>query len=190
MTELKPVNVLPIAFVGLSVATLTVGMNDLGLLPATANTLVWWLSLCFGGLMQLGPGIYELANRLQLGSCGLIVYGCYWTIVFGGQLLGVFPELGAATVLLPLKLVMLIFSAVLIYITGGLNAALSIIHMLIVLTFSALIAADFGLVGLLPAAIGHLLIGVLALYYGLSSYLNSLAGRLIAPLGPRLWVFE
>ena len=74
----RRIDVLAIGLFGLAVGALTLGVAQLGWIPAknTAGALV--IALIFGGVVQLLAGITDIRYNEQLGGTALTMYGFLW----------------------------------------------------------------------------------------------------------------
>jgi succinate-acetate transporter protein len=183
----RRIDVLAIGLFGLSVGALTLGMAQLKLIGEGDKVGVFVIAMVFGGLVQLLAGFTDIRYNEQLGGTALTMYGFYWLTVFGAELLSESTAFNFNGMLyVPIKLVYLFFSAVMVYLTAYRSVALSLLHLVITLTFLAAVCVGLGLISKTLPGLGHLAIGVLAFYHAIASLSQAFTGRAIVPLGPPL----
>lgn len=180
----RRIDVLAIGLFGLAVGALTVGMAQVGRIPEADKIGVLVIALVFGGLVQLLAGVADIRYNEQLGGTALTMYGFFWLTVSTAKLLSESTSFhfdGALYV--PIKLVYLVFSAVMIYLTAYRSVALSLLHAIITLTFLAAVLARLSLISEALPGVGHLCIGLLAFYHAIGSLSLAFTGKAIVPLG-------
>lgn len=180
----RRIDVLAIGLFGLAVGALTLGMAQLKLIGEEDKVGVFVIAIVFGGVVQLLAGFTDIRYNEQLGGTALTMYGFYWLTVFGSELLSESTAFNFDGLLyVPIKLVYLIFSAVMVYLTAYRSVALSLLHLVITLTFLAAVCVGLGLISKTFPGLGHLAIGVLAFYHAIASLSLAFTGRAIVPLG-------
>ena len=181
----RRIDVLAIGLFGLAVGALTLGMAQLKLIGEEDKVGVFVIAIIFGGMVQLLAGFTDIRYNEQLGGTALTMYGFYWLTVFGSELLSESTAFNFDGLLyVPIKLVYLIFSAVMVYLTAYRSVALSLLHLVITLTFLAAVCVGLGLISKTFPGLGHLAIGVLAFYHAIASLSQAFTGRALVPLGP------
>ncbi|MDE3242498.1 MAG: GPR1/FUN34/YaaH family transporter [Nitrospirota bacterium] len=181
----RRIDVLAIGLFGLAVGALTLGMAQLKLIGEEDKVGVFVIAIIFGGLVQLLAGFTDIRYNEQLGGTALTMYGFYWLTVFGAELLSESTAFNFDGLLyVPIKLVYLIFSAVMVYLTAYRSVALSLLHLVITLTFLAAVCVGLGLISKTLPGLGHLAIGVLAFYHAIASLSQAFTGQALVPLGP------
>lgn len=181
----RRIDVLAIGLFGLAVGALTVGLAQVGRIPESDKVGVLVVGLVFGGLVQMLAGIADIRYNEQLGGTALTMYGFFWLTVSTAKLLSESTSFhfdGALYV--PIKLVYLVFSAVMIYLTAYRSVMLSLLHVIITVTFLAAVLARLGVISEILPGVGHLCIGVLAFYHAIGSLSLAFTGKAILPLGP------
>jgi hypothetical protein len=183
----RRIDVLAIGLFGLAVGALTVGLAQLGRIPAADKVGILVIALVFGGLVQVLAGITDIRYNEQLGGTALTMYGFFWVTVSSTKLLSEGVSFHFDDMLyIPIDLVYLIFSAVMIYLTAFRSVTLSVLHVVITATFLAMVFARLGWISeTLPGA-GHLAVGILAFYHAIASLSFAFTGRALVPLGPPL----
>ncbi|MDE3225586.1 MAG: GPR1/FUN34/YaaH family transporter [Nitrospirota bacterium] len=180
----RRIDVLAIGLFGLAVGALTLGMAQLKLIGEEDKVGVFVIAIIFGGVVQLLAGFTDIRYNEQLGGTALTMYGFYWLTVFGAELLSESTAFNFDGLLyVPIKLVYLIFSAVMVYLTAYRSVALSLLHLVITLTFLAAVCVGLGLISKTLPGLGHLAIGVLAFYHAIASLSQAFTGQALVPLG-------
>lgn len=183
----RQIDVLAIGLFGLAVGALTLGLAQLRVIGEADKVGVFVIAMVFGGLVQMLAGLTDIRYNEQLGGTALTMYGFYWLTVFGAELVSESTAFHFDGYLyVPIKLVYLIFSAVMVYLTAFRSVALSLLHFIISLTFLAAVLVGMGQVSKTLPGIGHLCIGVLAFYYAVGSLTQAFMGRPLVPFGPPL----
>lgn len=183
----RRIDVLAIGLFGLAVGALTVGLAQIGRIPEADKIGVLVIALAFGGLVQVLAGITDIRYNEQLGGTALTMYGFFWVTVSTAKLLSEGTSFHFDDMLyIPIQLVYLVFSAVMIYLTAFRSATLSFLHVIITMTFLAMVFSRLGWISeVLPGA-GHLAIGLLAFYHAIASLSFAFTGQALVPLGPPL----
>jgi len=183
----RRIDVLAIGLFGLAVGALTVGLAQIGRIPEADKFGVLVITLAFGGLVQVLAGITDIRYNEQLGGTALTMYGFFWVTVSTAKLLSEGTSFHFDDMLyIPIQLVYLVFSAVMIYLTAFRSATLSFLHVIITMTFLAMVFSRLGWISeVLPGA-GHLAIGLLAFYHAIASLSFAFTGQALVPLGPPL----
>ncbi|TAJ10678.1 MAG: hypothetical protein EPO61_02375 [Nitrospirae bacterium] len=180
----RRIDVLAIGLFGLAVGALTLGMAQLKLIGEEDKVGVFVIAIIFGGVVQLLAGFTDIRYNEQLGGTALTMYGFYWLTVFGAELLSESTTFNFDGLLyVPIKLVYLIFSAVMVYLTAYRSVVLSLLHLVITLTFLAAVCVGLGLISKTLPGLGHLAIGVLAFYHAIASLSQAFTGQALLPLG-------
>ena len=145
------------------------------------------IALVFGGLVQVLAGITDIRYNEQLGGTALTMYGFFWVTVSTAKLLSEGTSFHFDDMLyIPIELVYLVFSAVMIYLTAFRSATLSFLHVIITMTFLAMVFSRLGWISEVLPGVGHLAIGVLAFYHAIASLSFAFTGQALVPLGPPL----
>ena len=180
----RRIDVLAIGLFGLAVGALTLGMAQLKLIGEEDKVGVFVIAIVFGGVVQLLAGFTDIRYNEQLGGTALTMYGFYWLTVFGAELLSESTAFNFDGLLyVPIKLVYLFFSAVMVYLTAYRSVALSLLHLVITLTFLAAVCVGLGLISKTLPGLGYLAIGVLAFYHAIASLSQAFTGKPLVPLG-------
>ncbi|HEU4684249.1 MAG TPA: acetate uptake transporter [Nitrospira sp.] len=183
----RRIDVLAIGLFGLAVGALTVGMAQVGKIPEVDKVGVLVVALVFGGLVQVLAGIADIRYNEQLGGTALTMYGFFWFTVSLAQLVSVSTSFhfdGALFV--PINLVYVFFSAVMVYLTAYRSTALSLLHIIITVTFLSTVCMRMNLISETFPGLAHLAVGSLAFYHAIGSLSEAYTGKAIVPLGPPL----
>ena len=186
-TVSRQIDVLAIGLFGLAVGALTVGMAQVGQIPEVDRVGVLVIALVFGGLVQVLAGVADIRYNEQLGGTALTMYGFFWFTVSLAQLVSMgttFHFDGALFV--PINLVYVFFSAVMVYLTAYRSVALSLLHVVITLTFLSTVCMRLNLISETLPGVAHLAVGTLAFYHAIGSLSQAYTGKAIVPLGPPL----
>ena len=187
----RRIDVLAIGLFGLAVGALTVGMAQIGQIPAVDKVGVLVIALVFGGLVQVLAGVADIRYNEQLGGTALTMYGFFWFTVSLAQLVGMSTTVhfdGALFV--PINLVYVLFSATMVYLTAYRSVALSLLHVVITLTFFSTVCVKLNLTSEMFPGVAHLAVGTLAFYHAIGSLSQAYTGKAIVPLGPPLLQHE
>lgn len=183
----RRIDVLAIGLFGLAVGALTVGMAQVGQIPEADKVGVLVIALVFGGLVQVLAGVADIRYHEQLGGTALTMYGFFWFTVSVAQLVSMsttFHFDGALFV--PINLVYVVFSAAMVYLTAYRSVALSLLHVVITLTFVSTVCMRLNLISEMLPGLGHLAVGTLAFYHAIGSLSQAYTGKAIVPLGAPL----
>jgi len=183
----RRIDVLAIGLFGLAVGALTVGMAQVGQIPEIDKVGVLVIALVFGGLVQVLAGVADIRYNEQLGGTALTMYGFFWFTVSLSQLVSIGTTFHFDSALfVPINLVYVFFSATMVYLTAYRSAALSLLHVIITLTFFSTVCMRLNLISEVLPGLAHLAVGTLAFYHAIGSLSQAYTGRAILPLGPPL----
>ncbi|MCX5721161.1 MAG: acetate uptake transporter [Nitrospirae bacterium] len=184
-TVSRRIDVLAIGLFGLAVGALTVGMAQIGQIPAVDKVGVLVIALIFGGLVQVLAGVADIRYNEQLGGTALTMYGFFWFTVSLAQLVSMSTTFHFDSALfVPINLVYVFFSAVMVYLTAYRSVALSLLHAIITLTFVSTVCMRLNLISETLPGLAHLAVGILAFYHAIGSLSQAYTGKAIVPLGP------
>lgn len=183
----RRIDVLAIGLFGLAVGALTVGMAQVGQIPETDKVGVLVIALVFGGLVQMLAGIADIRYNEQLGGTALTMYGFFWFTVSLSQLVSIGTTFHFDSALfVPINLVYVFFSAIMVYLTAYRSVALSLLHVVITLTFFSTVCMRLNLISEVLPGLAHLAVGTLAFYHAIGSLSQAYTGKAIVPLGSPL----
>jgi uncharacterized protein len=187
LQEIQRIDVLAIGLFGLAVVALTLGVAQLGMIPEPNKIGVFVIALMFGGIVQILAGITDIRYHEQLGGTALTMYGFFWLTVSTAKLVNASSSSNFNMLLfVPIDIVYAAFSAVMIYLTAYRNVALSLLHVIITLSFTATIFARLNLISETLPGFFHVLVGLGAFYYAVASLSYAFTGRVLVPLGQPL----
>lgn len=185
--ETQRIDVLAIGLFGLAVATMTLGVAQLSGIPEQDRVGVLIITLVFGGVVQILAGITDIRYHEQLGGTALTMYGFFWLTVSTAKLVSAGAAYDFHMVLFaPINIVYAAFSAVMVYLTAYRNVALSLLHVIITLSFTATSLARLEVISETVPGILHVLVGLGAFYYAVASLSQAFTGRALVPLGQPL----
>lgn len=173
----------PLGLAGFGITTVILSLINAGVLPGPVTTVVLSLALVYGGGAQLLAGMWEFRKGNTFGATAFTSYGAFWISFW--YLVNHVSGLGTATsVGLGIYLLMWgIFTLYMFFGTFYANRALFFIFLFLTITFILLAVANFS--GSSPALGGWfgLITGILALYTSAAGIMNSMAGKVVFPVG-------
>ena len=183
----RRIDVLAIGLFGLAVGALTLGVAQLGWISGKNTVGALVIALVFGGVVQLLAGITDIRYNEQLGGTALTMYGFLWLTLCSVQLVSTSSTFHFDGVLYaPINLVYTAFSAVMVYLTAYRNVTLSVLHLVVSVTFLVTTFARLDFISDVLPGWGHLMVGLLAFYHAVASLTQAFTGRTLFPLGPPL----
>lgn len=148
------------------------------------------LALFYGGLVQVLAGMFEFRNKNTFGATAFGSYGAFWIalgfLVLFEQRLGITEETLAGALGLTL-LGWTIFTFYMWIGSFSINTALVVVFTLLLATFAILTVAEFSgiaIIGIIGGYVG-LATAFAAWYTSAAGVINSTAGRVVLPVGPR-----
>lgn len=177
-------DVLAMGLFGLAVGALTLGLAQVGAIPDRDYIGALVIALAFGGLVQFFVGIVSTHHHEQLGGIALTTYGLFWItvcmadLVSAGTTFRVSPMLYAE-----LNFVYFVFSAVMVYLTAYRSATLCLLFSVIAATCFLTFLARLDLLTDTLPGIGHIVVGLMALYHAVGSVTYAFTGHELVPLG-------
>lgn len=178
----------PLGLTGLAVATLVLGLVDLGLTPGAEKTLMIPWAIFLGATAQLVAGIIDYKRKNIFGGTAFTLYAMLWYSVALTLYIPIFTGVGYDMTHYAFGLLgFLIFSFILTIASLMTNKVLVIILIFIDLAIGTLILNI--LTGLSTVFVGTFLICLSASsFYGAAAVLiNTMAGRTVLPLGTPIW---
>ena len=183
----RRIDVLSIGLFGLAVGAVTLGMAQVGELPEIDNVGVLVVALVFGGLVQILAGVVDIRYNEQLGGTALTMYGFFWFTVYTAQLVSATTTIQFdGTLFIPINVVYVFFSAVMVYLTAYRSVALSLLHIVITISFFSNVCFRLNLISETLPGWAHVAIGTLAFYHAMGTLSQAYTGKSIVPLGPPL----
>lgn len=185
--QTRRIDVLAIGLFGLAVGALTLGVAQLGWIADRNRVGALVIALIFGGIVQILAGITDIRYHEQLGGTALTMYGFLWTTLCIAKLVGSSTTYQFDQVLYaPINMVYTVFSAVMVYLTAYRNTTLSILHVIITLTFLVTSLARLEFISETLPGFGHIVVGLIAFYHAIGSLTQAFTGHALFPLGPPL----
>jgi uncharacterized protein len=168
----------PLGLFGFGITTCILSLINAGVAADTGIGVVLGLALAYGGLCQLLAGMWEFRKGNTFGATAFSSYGAFWIAFY--FIVHSAPKTGVGLFLFFYGVLTLL----LWFGTFYLNRALFLVFLFLTLTFFLLAFHEFGVLG--SSSLGGwfgLVTGLLALYTGAAGVLNSVAGKVVLPVG-------
>src|SRR3954466_4479442 len=68
----------PLGLAAFALTTFVLSVVNAGLVPATVEPVVFGVALAYGGIAQMGAGMWEFAKGNTFGSTAFTSYGAFW----------------------------------------------------------------------------------------------------------------
>ena len=177
-----------LGLIGLAVAALVLASTDLGLVPATAKSLMIPWILFFGATAQLIAGTMEFKRNNIFGATVFTTYAMTMYAIALTLFITSFTDIDFNIAHYGYGLIaILVFSIIATIASLLTNKMLFIILIFVDLAVIALIPHYFHNITAVPAGIFLLCVSITAFYTALAILLNTMAGKTILPLGKALW---
>lgn len=181
----RRIDVLAIGLFGLAVGALTLGVAQIGAIPASNKVGTLVIALIFGGIVQILAGITDIRYHEQLGGTALTMYGFFWLTVCTAKLVSESTSFHLDMVLYaPINFVYAAFSLVMVYLTAYRNATLCVLHIVIAITFMSTVFARLDMITETLPGLLHIVVGLMAFYHAVASLTQAFTGHQLVPLGP------
>jgi uncharacterized protein len=178
----------PLGLIGLAVAALVLASTDLRLASASAKSLMIPWTMFLGATAQLIAGLMEFRRNNVFGATTFTTYSLLWYAVSITLLITIFTQVSFDLTHYAYGLLgFLVFSLILTVASLMTNLTFVVILVCIDGALSALVA---NLLVKSPAeVVGVLLIlvSVFSFYGAAAVLLNSMAGRVVLPMGGPVW---
>jgi uncharacterized protein len=178
----------PLGLIGLAVASLVLASTDLRLASASAKSLMIPWTMFLGATAQLIAGLMEFRRNNVFGATTFTTYSLLWYAVSITLLITIFTQVSFDLTHYAYGLLgFLVFSLILTVASLMTNVMFVVILVCIDGALSALVA---NLLVKSPAeVVGVLLVlvAVFSFYAAAAALLNSMAGRVVLPMGAPLW---
>jgi uncharacterized protein len=168
----------PLGLFGFGITTCILSLINAGVAASTGIDVVLGLALAYGGACQLLAGMWEFRKGNTFGATAFSSYGAFWIAFY--FIVHAAPKSGVGLFLFFYGVLTLL----LWFGTFYLNRALFLVFLFLTLTFFLLALHEFGVLG--SSSLGGwcgLITGLLAIYTGTAGVLNSVAGKVILPVG-------
>ena len=180
-------DVLAMGLFGLAVGALTLGLAQLGAIPDRDHIGTLVITLAFGGLVQFLAGIATIRYHEPLCGAALTAYGFFWITVCTAKLVSAGTTFQLSLLLsAQLNFLYFVCSAVMVYLTAYRSATLCLLFSVIAVTCFITFLACLGLLTETFPGIGHIVVGIMALYHAVGSVTFAFTGHELVPLGPPL----
>ncbi len=178
----------PLGLIGLAVATLVLGLTDLGIGSSVAKSLMIPWAIFLGATAQLIAGVIDFKRKNIFGGTAFTLYAMLWYSVALTLYIPAFTGVAFDMTHYAAGLIgFLIFSLLMTVASLMTNKVLVIILIFIDLAIGALVLSI--LAGVPTEIVGIFLICLSASsFYGAGAVLlNTMAGRIVLPLGKPIW---
>ncbi|QQE77716.1 acetate uptake transporter [Alicyclobacillus sp. SO9] len=167
----------PLGLAGFGITTCILSLINAGVTDAKALGVVLGLALAYGGGAQFIAGMWEFRKGNTFGATAFTSYGAFWISFY--FIVHSAPAAGMGVYLL-------FFGVLTFYLWFGtfyLNRALFFVFLTLWLAFLFLALGDFGVMGSQLGGWIGLVCGLSALYTSAAGVINSVAGRVVLPVG-------
>ena len=146
MSETKVANPGPLGLIGFATTTFILSLVNANVLKPGNTTLVIGLAVFYGGIAQFAAGMWEFRAGNTFGAAAFSSYGAFW-LSFAAILIPAFgTKLDAGSAHRALGFYLLAWTIVTAIFTLGamrLNGALSVVFILLLLTFALLTLGEW-----------------------------------------------
>ena len=180
-------DVLAMGLFGLAVGSLTLGLAQFGAIPDRDYLGTQVVVLAFGGLVQFLAGIATIRFHEPLCGAALTIYGFLWITVCTAKLVSTGSTFQFSPLLsAQFNVVSFLCLAVMAYLTAYRSATLCLLFSVIAATCFFTLLAHLDLLTEPFQGIGHIVVGIMALYHAVGSVTFAFTGHELVPLGPPL----
>ena len=180
----------PLGLAAFALTTFVLSCVNAGLLPDTAEPVVFGLAFAYGGIAQFAAGIWEFAKGNTFGATAFCSYGAFWVSFWwltGHTDLSGMSATDAAHAVGVYLLAWGIFTAYMTVAASRVSGAVLVVFALLPLTFLLLAVGEFA-----TSTGWHHLGGWVGLATAFAAWYASFAGvtafthkRQLVPVGPR-----
>ena len=172
---------------GLAVGAFTLGLAQLGEIPERNHIGVMVIVLACSGLMPFLAGMAMLRDHEPIYGIGLATYGLFWITLCAAKLISESLDFQLSLILSgQLHGIYFVCAVIMVYLLAYRSTTLCLLFLMIAATCLLTVLTGLGLVGETLAGIGHIAVGLMALYHALGSVTLAFIGRELVPLGPPL----
>ena len=172
---------------GLAVGAFTLGLAQLGEIPERDHVGILIIVLACSGLMPFLAGMAMLRDHEPLCGIALATYGLFWITLCAAKLISESMDFHLSPILYgQLDVIYFICAVVMVYHLAYRSTTLCLLFLMIAATCLLTVLAGLGLVREIIPGIGHIVVGLMALYHALGSVSLAFTGRELVPLGPPL----
>lgn len=179
----------PLGLIGLAIAALVLGVQDMGWLDASLgkSMMIPW-TLCLGATAQLIAGIMDFKRKNIFGATAFTTYSLLWYSVSITLFISIFTNVSYNLEHYAIGLIgFLIFSLILTVATLLLNKTLFGILVFIDLAIIALVLHILIDTEAILVGIPLLAVSALSFYGAAGGLLNTMTGKTLLPMGKALW---
>ncbi len=179
----------PLGLIGLAVAALVLGVQDMGWLDASLDKslMIPW-TLCLGATAQLIAGIMDFKRKNIFGATAFTTYSLLWYSVTLTLVIAIFGGVDPNMEHYAVGLIgFLIFSLILTVATLLLNKTLFGILVFIDLAILALVLHILVDLDAMFVGVPLLLVSALSFYGAAGGLLNTMTGKALIPMGKAIW---
>ncbi len=172
---------------GLAVGAFTVGLAQLGEIPERNHIEITVIVFVCGGLMPFLAGMAMFRSHEPYCGIALTTYGLFSIAACMAELMSASSGVQRSPIRYgQLNVVYCICSAVVVYLMAYRGRTICLLFFMIAATSCLSVLASLGLLTETLPGIGHLVVGLLALYHAVGSVTLSFTGHELVPLGPPL----
>ncbi len=178
----------PLGLAAFAMTTFVLSTFNAGLLPKSAEPVVFSLALFYGGLAQFLAGMWEFRNNNTFGALAFTSYGAFWLSFWGFERF-IAPGMSEQAVVTGLGIYLLgwtIFTAYMTVAAVRVSGAVLGVFVFLTLTFLALTIGEFSGVAAVAKLGGWLglVTAVIAWYASFAGVTNSTFKRAVLPVWP------
>ena len=172
---------------GLAVGAFTLGLAQLGEIPERDHIGILVIVLACGGLMPFLAGLAMLRDHEPLCGIALTTYGLFWITLCAAKLISESMAFQLDPILYgQLYVIYFVCAGVMVYLLAYRSTTLCLLFLMIAATCFLSVLTCLGLLREALPGIGHIAVGLMALYHALGSVSLAFTGHELVPLGPPL----
>ena len=190
----SPADPAPLGLAGFALTTFVLSMFNAGLINKAGEPVVLGLALAYGGLAQLLAGMWEFRTGNTFGAVAFSSFGAFW-ISFWALVTFFAKDIPAEHAAAAIGLYLIawgIFTAYMFIASLRTTAAVSLVFLLLAITFIVLGIGNSALAGTHSATNGTIKLGgyiglvtaIVAWYASFAGVINSTFSRTILPVMP------
>ena len=172
---------------GLAVGAFTLGLAQLGEIPERDHIGILVIVLACSGLMPFLAGLAMLRDREPLCGIALATYGWFWITLCAGKLISESMDFQLGPILYgQLYVIYFVCAVVMVYLLAYRSTTFCLLFLMIAATCFLSVLTCLGVLRESLPGIGHIVVGLIALYHALGSVSLAFTGHELVPLGPPL----
>ncbi|MDR1767103.1 MAG: acetate uptake transporter [Propionibacteriaceae bacterium] len=178
----------PLGLAAFALTTFVLSVFNAGLLPASAEAVVFGLALFYGGIVQVAAGVLEIFKNNTFGALAFCSYGgfwlAFWYLATQASFADGAPKAQAVGVFL---LAWTIFTAYMLFTVAHVQIGLTVTFAVLEIAFIGLTVGDlFGIEAATRVGGWFGLAAAFAAWYcSFAGLLQNTLGRVVLPVGPR-----